>query len=135
MADAKRKETRDQAPISSVPVSGEVLRPPCVLLVGIEPGEEPEDLALARQFVQVACIRRPLLACTRMSELRPEVVLLGSRIKPLDFVLLRRCASEIDATIVQLGPLIERHLADWLSSELDAVRLRRSRRDGSSQDV
>src|SRR5258708_38846033 len=105
MGDAERKEARqglpaatpDEAPISSGPVSQEVPRPPCVLLAGIAPGEEPTELALDRLFIQVACVSRPLLACTRIRELRPHVVIVGGKGKPLAFLLLRPAAKGIVA--------------------------------------
>jgi hypothetical protein len=69
-----------------------------------------------------------------MRELRPDVVLVGPNVKPLDYVLLRRAAMEVDATIVQLGPLIARHrLAEWLSNELESARMRRTGTNGSGR--
>jgi hypothetical protein len=91
-------------------------------LAGFDPGNEPTELALDRSFVEVVRVPHSLVACTRIRELRPKAVIVAPRVQPLDFVLLRRAAKEIDAPILQLGPLIVRHvLVNWLSEQLGGV--------------
>lgn len=124
----------EEAPVSSVPISQEVVRPPCVMLVGMEPCDVAKELALDRAFVQVVRVRRALLACARMAGLLPEVVLAGPTVTALDYVLLRRAATLIDSTIVQLGPLMVRQLgAGWLMDEIESVRIRRSHTKGEGR--
>jgi hypothetical protein len=111
---------------SSGPESREMVRPPRILLAGFDAGDEPTELALDRCFVEVVRVPHCLVACMRIRELRPKVVIVAPRVQPLDFMLLRRAAREIDAAILQLGSPIVRHvLVNWLSEQLSGPRPRK----------
>ncbi len=103
-------------------------RKPCIMLVGIDAGAEPaelglEDLAGALCVVRV---RHPLPACERMLVLRPLVVILGQSVREWALPVLEKTTKEIDAALLQLGPLVVRDaLRDWLRRTLEATMARR----------
>jgi hypothetical protein len=95
---------------------------PLVMLVRIEPGEEPRELGLDELGVEVVRVRHPLPACARLRVLRPMVVIVNSEIRPQDVAFVRRAASEIGARVLQLGPIVARaQLREWLRDTIDEV--------------
>src|SRR5580700_3954800 len=80
-------------------------RMPCVMLVRIDPGSEPEDLRLEDTPFEVLRVRHPLPACTRMLVMRPALVLVGRSVQPRDFMLLLRAADEVGAEVFLIDAL------------------------------
>jgi hypothetical protein len=103
---------------------------PRVMLVRLEPGEEPSELGLARLPVSLLRVRHPLPACERMRVMRPLVVIVGPTVVERDLALLLRAADETDTAILHLGSLIDREtLADWLRCAIGLVAASRAERD------
>jgi hypothetical protein len=103
---------------------------PRVMLVRLEPGEEPSELGLVRLPVSVLRVRHPLPACERMRVMRPQVVIVGPSVVDRDLALLMHAAGETDAAILHLGSLVDREtLADWLLRAIELVTASRAERD------
>lgn len=101
---------------------------PYVMLVRIEPGDEPEGLGLRELSgaVRVVHVRHPIPACERMRVLRPLVVVVGESVLPWAMPYLEKAASAIDAAMLPLGPLVVlAALRDWLRHALDKGTARR----------
>jgi hypothetical protein len=115
-------------------ISQIVAKAPYVMLVRIEPGEEPPELGLREAHVHLLRVRHPLPARQRMRILRPLVVVCGPRVRGVDSVLLAETAGEIRAAILQLGPFV-RHgaLRGWLQGAIEEAR--RRRRESADQDL
>jgi hypothetical protein len=95
---------------------------PLVMLVRIEPGEEPRELGLDELGVDVVRVRHPLPACERLRVVRPMVVIVNAQVRPQDVAFVRRAASEIGARVLQLGPIMARdQLREWLREAIDEV--------------
>ena len=97
-----------------------------IMLVRIERGEEPEELLRLNEECQLLRVRYALPACERMRITRPLVVVLGPNVREWDVVHLERTATEIDATMIQLGPMIvPGSLQGWLTEAMEeSQRLR-----------
>jgi hypothetical protein len=98
------------------------------MLVRIEPAEEPLELGLAELTgaVQVLRVRHPIPACQRMQIVRPLVVILGESVRSWALPYVEQSAREVDAVLLQLGPLVVRDaLRDWLRRALDQGMRRR----------
>jgi len=114
----------DEARISQVR-----LRMPCVMLVRIDPGTEPEDLRLEDTPFAVLRVRHPVPACTRMRVMHPAVVLVGRSVKPRDFVLLLRAADEVGAEVFLVDAVRpDEGLHEWLVRMAGAVQAGRDER-------
>lgn len=104
---------------------------PYVMLVRIEPGEEPAALGLRELAgaVRVVRVRHPIPACERMRVLRPLVVVVGESVRSWAMPCLEEAAAEIDAAVLPLGPLVATEaLRDWLSRALERGLKRRARK-------
>lgn len=98
------------------------IRKPSIMLVRIEPGEEPPELGLADMSVAVRVlrVRHPIPACQRMQIVRPLVVIVGESVRRWALPYIEQSAREVDAVLLQLGPLIVRDaLRDWLRRALE----------------
>jgi hypothetical protein len=103
---------------------------PRVMLVRLEPGEEPCELGLVCLPVSVLRVRHPLPACERMRVMRPLVVIVGPSVVERDLALLMHAADETDTAILHLGSLVDREtLADWLQRAIEVVTVSRAQRD------
>jgi hypothetical protein len=126
--------TRDDNPIAdgspAVParrISRIIAKPPSVMLVGVEPREEPSDL-LSRPDVHVYRVRYALPARHRMRIVRPLIVVIGPRVRGVDSVLLAEAARDTRAAVIQLGPLLRgRAFGEWLDATIEEVRRWRGR--------
>jgi hypothetical protein len=110
------------------------LRKPCIMLVGIDAGAEPAELGLEdlAGSLRVVRVRYPLPACERMLVVRPLVVILGQSVREWALPVLEKTTKEIDATLLQLGPLVVRDaLRDWLRRALETTMARRLLRRSS----
>jgi hypothetical protein len=109
------------------------IRKPSVMLVRIDPGEEPCDLQPDDLPYTVLRVRHPLPACTRMEILRPAVVLVGKTVQPRDFVLMMGVADAIGAAIVLVNALVAPEgLQEWVVRKAAEVQ---TRRDGLVQPL
>jgi hypothetical protein len=109
---------------------------PLVMLVRIEPGEEPKELALDELGADVVRVRHPLPACARLRVVRPMVVIVNAEIRAQDVAFVRRAASEIGARVLQLGPIVARdQLRDWLRDAIDEVSRERASAERSAADA
>lgn len=112
------------------------VRTPCIMLVRLEPGEEPKELALDDLFVRVLRVRHPLPAVQRMRITRPLVVVLGESVREEDRRLLVEQAHEIGAAILPLGPLVSRRMiGSWLRNAMQLVIERRAERGECDCDI
>ena len=92
---------------------------PRIMLVRIEPGEEPEELGLDQLWVDVLRVRHPIPAYQRMDITRPLVVIVGASVRPPDRALLMTQARRTRAALLQLGPLVHRDsLGEWLQTAM-----------------
>ncbi len=73
---------------------------PLVMLIRIDPGEEPPELDLSRLPVRVVRVRHPLPACVRIRALRPHIVIVGATVVPAFLPELVRAVSEVGATLI-----------------------------------
>jgi hypothetical protein len=114
----------------TVPSRGSVLylsAAPSIMLVQVEPGDEPRELALAELPVRVLRVRYPLPACVRMLVMRPLAVIIGPAVVELDLAFLFRAAEVTEAATLQLGSGMARAtLGSWLRSALAMMQSRRS---------
>lgn len=102
------------------------IRRPSVMLVRIDPGEEPGDLRVDDLPYTVYRVRHPLPACTRIEVLRPAVVLVGKTVQPRDFVMMIAAADAVRAVIVLAGALTSPDgLHDWVLKVVGEVQARR----------
>ncbi len=116
------------------PTSQIHVRPPQVLLVCLEPGEEPTELGIQDLPVRVLRVRHPLPACTRIRAVRPYAVIIGSRVKPWALPLLADAARDAGAEVLELTSLIARSaLGSWVSGAIERVSLRRTEKVRESQ--
>jgi hypothetical protein len=121
--------TSSDSPTSSPRISLVSIRRPSVMLVRIEPGEEPEGLDLDALAVHVFRVRHPLPSCVRMSVLRPEVILVGPSVQPRDLACMIEQANEIQAAVVWMTLLgAQDSLPERLLELIDAVREKRDQR-------
>ena len=101
--------------------------PPSVMLVRIEPGDEPAELGLEELGVRVLRVRHPIPACQRMRITRPFVVVVGESVREAQRRLLVEEASQIGAALLPLGPLVDRpSLGPWMRGALERVAKRRA---------
>ncbi len=92
---------------------------PSIMLVRIEPGEEPQELGLDQLWVDVLRVRHPIPAYQRMDIRRPLVVVIGESVRPADRALLVTQARRIRAAVLQIGPLLHREsLAEWMETAM-----------------
>jgi hypothetical protein len=112
--------------MSEARISHVQIRRPSVMLVRIDPGQEPPGLELDRLPYQLLRVRHPLPACTRMAVMRPAVELVGYSVQPRDFVLLLQEADAIGATIVLVHGLVTADgLTEWVLQTVGDVQTRR----------
>jgi len=111
------------------------VRKPYVMLVRIEPGEEPAALGLRELSgaVRVVHVRHPIPACERMRVLRPLVVIVGESVRAWAMPCLEEAATDVDAAVLPLGPLVATEaLRDWLRRALERGLERRARKQTGS---
>ena len=97
------------------------------MLVRIERGEEPRELALEELDADVVRVRHPLPACARIRVVRPLVVILNAEVRAQDVAFVRRTATEIGAKVLQLGPIVSRSaMREWLRDALDEAMRERA---------
>ena len=102
------------------------IRMPCVMLVRVDPGGEPEELRVDELPFPVLRVRHPLPACTRVGVMRPAVILVGRSVKPRDFVLLMAAADDVGAAVILLGSLVpDEGLHEWVIKTACFVQSRR----------
>jgi hypothetical protein len=124
---------RKTGPISYIRIR---VRPPCVMMIRLEPGEEPEELELGDLFVRVIRVRQPLPACHRMQITRPLVVIVGESVRDADRAMIMDRASEIGAAVLPLGPLVRRQaLGKWVRDAIQIVAKRRTERGDDVEQV
>jgi hypothetical protein len=98
---------------------------PCIMLVRMEPDEEPAELAEHEGAIQLLRTRHPLPAVQRIRITRPSVVLIGAKVRGADSVLLAEAARGISAAVLQMGPLVAREaLGDWIRAALQIANER-----------
>jgi hypothetical protein len=99
---------------------------PSIMLVQIEPEEEPRELGLNERSLRVYRVRYPLPAAARMLVVRPLVVLIGPTVVERDLAFIFRAADETCAATLQLGSLVSQApLGAWLRRAITTVEARR----------
>jgi hypothetical protein len=108
------------------------VRKPCLMLIGIEPGDEPAELGLQELAgaLRVVRVRHALPACHRMLIVQPVVVIVGESVQEWSLPALDDAARQTGAEVLLLGPLVVREaLRDWLRRALEAGLRRRAERE------
>ncbi|HEX8796904.1 MAG TPA: hypothetical protein VF765_38395 [Polyangiaceae bacterium] len=111
------------------------VRRPCLLLIGIEPGEEPAELGIRELAgaLRVLRVRYPIPACQRIRIVRPHVIIVDRTVRAWSLAAIEQAAKEVGAPILQLGPLVCREvLGKWLRHALEASLASRAAREQSA---
>jgi hypothetical protein len=104
--------------------------PPPIMLVRLEPGEEPAELGLGQMPVRILRVRHPIPACTRARVVKPLVVIVSSSVTEDLSPLVSTCRS-IRAQLLHLNPLVATEmLRGWL---VQAMKLARAKRAADRQ--
>jgi hypothetical protein len=119
----------DDHPASAPRLSLVSIRRPSVMLVRIEPGEEPTGLDLDGLALRIFRVRHPLPACVRMGVLLPEAVLVGPSVQSRDLAPIIDVARQIQAAVIWMPHhFFAGSLRDRLLDQIDLVRQRRGER-------
>jgi hypothetical protein len=107
-------------------ISQTCIRAPSVMLIRIPAGTEPTGLRLSELPFAVLHVRHPLPACTRISVMRPAVVLVGRSVQPRDFDLVLSAAAGVGASVVLVDGLVDTtKLHDWVMTTVASVIAKR----------
>lgn len=99
---------------------------PSVMLVQIEPGEEPAELKLTELPVRILRVRFPLPAAVRILVTRPVAVIIGEAVVERDLAFVFEAADDVGAATLQLGALVSQSaLGGWLRRAISKAAARR----------
>lgn len=95
-----------------------------VLLVRVAAAAEPPELLSLG--VDILRVRHPIPARERMRTVRPELVIVGDRVRPEDYYALEDVASEIGAEVFPVGGYRSLDFVAWFRGALRRVLEKRA---------